>query len=85
MKVLTDPEPPSHRSLCAVSGWSFLLFAKEKKITKSVLFPVGAVDACLAAQGTGYWSELFFVFFFLFATEHISAGKKKKTCNCKAK
>lgn len=63
MKVLTDPEPPSHRSLCAVSGWSFLLLAKENKITKSVLFPVGAVDGCLASQGTGYWSELGFTSF----------------------
>lgn len=29
MQALTDYEPPSHRSLWAVSGWSFLLPAKK--------------------------------------------------------
>lgn len=72
MKVLTDPEPPSHWSLRAVSGW-----LPAKKIMKSTLFPCGAVGGCLASQGTGYWSELGF---FLFATEQQhSAGKKTIT------
>lgn len=62
----------------------FCCLQKKKKITKSVLFPVGAVDACLAAQGTGYWSELFFVFFF-FLQLNTFQQEKKKTCNCKAK